>query len=185
MFPSLVTNVATFDPQIAEAMDIIGVNHVPTDNEKEKPISALKTSRQTPFLSRSFTEVANHYLVTLILSRDLPRKFVSRDMGKRKQIKLAKEVKLAERPKGHSDIFSFAAPTGLSIVAILVDCCAGDTRSRVTDVGFAYATLAGLLGSHPRELVEPAEAPYEQLVPITLKVIDVGAIGLKEWSYPG
>jgi hypothetical protein len=64
-------------------------------------------------------------------------------------------------------------------MAILADCCSGETRSRVTDLDVAYATLTGLLGSQSTDLIEPSQTYYEQLVPITLEVLDVGAIDMK------
>ena len=63
-------------------------------------------------------------------------------------------------------------------MSILADCCAGTTRSRVTDRGDACATVAGLLGNDPdAPKVKKADA-HGQLVPISLQVIDASAIDL-------
>ena len=64
-------------------------------------------------------------------------------------------------------------------MAILADCCAGQTRSRVTDENAAYATLTGVLGPKSESSVEASQEYYEQLVPITLEIVDPEAIDLK------
>ena len=64
------------------------------------------------------------------------------------------------------------------VMSILADCCAGTTRSRVTDRGNAYATLAGFLGNDPSgPKIRKADA-HGQLVPISLKVIDTSRIDI-------
>jgi hypothetical protein len=68
---------------------------------------------------------------------------------------------------------------GLAVMSILADCCAGSTRSRVTDRSDAYATVAALLGNRPgARKLQKGEA-YGQLVPISLRIIDVSQVNIE------
>lgn len=90
---------------------------------------------------------------------------------------ILREARMAGRLLDNSD-YPLTEYAGLTVMSILADCCAGTTRSRVTDRGDAYATVAGLLGNNPdAPKVKRAEA-HAQLVPISLKVIDATAIDL-------
>lgn len=152
-------------PEVAEALELIGVNHYPTVDEKKQAHERIED-----FVTGSLPE-AFFYESQKPFDPDFgiyPEKLLPETW------QMLEEAKLAGRPVGTANI-SFTTPAGLSIMAILADCCAGGTRSRVTDIGAAYATLTGLLGSRPPEIID---APYEQLVPITLEIIDVGTIGL-------
>src|SRR6202030_1748233 len=68
---------------------------------------------------------------------------------------------------------------GLAVMAILADCCARRTKSRITDQGVAYATLTGLLGPQSEDSLLQPIVPYDQIVPITLEVIDPHALDLR------
>jgi hypothetical protein len=70
-------------------------------------------------------------------------------------------------------------PAGLMVMSILADCCAGKTRTRVTDRGAAYATLAGLLGQTTSRQVKSLRTAQEQLAHIGLEVINTKSIPLK------
>jgi hypothetical protein len=69
-------------------------------------------------------------------------------------------------------------PTGLSLMAILADCCAGNTLARITDRGGAYATLTGLLLEESDEELE-IDSAREQLVPIPMRVVAGDEIPMK------
>ena len=71
-----------------------------------------------------------------------------------------------------------AAPTGLSLLSIVADCCAGDTLARITDQGAAYATLAGMFVGEPGPQTGPDEQTREQLVAIPLRVVDADSFSL-------
>ena len=74
-----------------------------------------------------------------------------------------------------------------SLLAILADCCAGATRSRVTDRAQAYASLAGLLTDDPTGEVRDqvidvnlrAVAPEEALVTLRLSLPDIDTLSLE------
>jgi hypothetical protein len=69
--------------------------------------------------------------------------------------------------------------TGLSLMAILADCCAGSTLARITDKGVAYATITGLLLEGPDEQLEIGDA-REQLVPMPMRVVAGDAISMND-----
>ena len=76
---------------------------------------------------------------------------------------------LTERRLDHFD-YPMSKAAGLSMMAILADVLAGETRARVTDRGLAYATIANV----PK--VAGAAADPVQVVPLTLKGIAVDRI---------
>jgi len=51
---------------------------------------------------------------------------------------LLRNKSLVGRPLANAD-YPSTAETGMSLMSILADCCAGDSLSRVTDYGTAYA----------------------------------------------
>src|SRR5262249_50028068 len=75
--------------------------------------------------------------------------------------------------------YPMSEPGGLTVMSILADCCAGAERGRVTDRGDAYATIAGFLGGKTDAKVSDPENPQEQLVPISLEVIDAPSLDLE------
>jgi hypothetical protein len=64
-------------------------------------------------------------------------------------------------------------------MAIPADCCAGETKRRVTDRGAAYATLVRMLGStSPDDSQGTVAETEERVVALTLTVLSVDAISL-------
>jgi hypothetical protein len=82
---------------------------------------------------------------------------------------------VAGNPLANAD-YPLSEPAGLSLMAILAECCAGETRARITDQGLAYATLSNLLVDD--EQPHPG-AVYESIVPLTLKLLDIANIPLE------
>jgi len=92
-----------------------------------------------------------------------------------KSWEILRKARMAGRLLDNSD-YPLTEYAGLTVMSILADCCAGTTRCRITDRGDAYATVAGLLGNNPNApKVKRADA-RAQLVPISLKVVDVAAM---------
>jgi hypothetical protein len=155
---------------IAEAMDIIGDPHCPTDDEKKEAHEQIESFLANPlpqpfYYTNSKRKGFTDYEV-------YPQKLLNQTW------ELLREKELAGKPLANAD-FPFMEPTGLTIMAMLADCCAGETFQRVTDENAAYATLVGLLSSDGRSPMEKPQASHEQLVPITLEVINDDGIDLK------
>jgi len=74
--------------------------------------------------------------------------------------------------------YPMTEPAGLTVMSVLADCCAGSTRSRVTDRGAAYATLGQIMGADARSRAEIRQPPDRQLVAISLEVIDAPSLDL-------
>lgn len=69
--------------------------------------------------------------------------------------------------------------TGLTVMNIIADCCAGETLARVTDQGAAYASLAGLFIDRPEAKLTRAHA-RERLLPIPIKVVNPGGFTMED-----
>jgi hypothetical protein len=157
------------DPLIARAMELVGQAHVPNKAE--------------------MTETHAH--VVELIGRVLPPQFfLSEEMQWLHRYELYPEKLLPETwrlllksrlagPLLPDRDYPMTEPAGLTIMSILADCCAGGTRSRVTDRGAAYATLAEIVGSNTRE-ARKKEHRQEQLVPITLDTVDMHSITLEK-----
>lgn len=156
------------DPTIARAMDIVGAARVPSDKEKKE----------------------THLHIEKLAEHSLPLSFYyGIDDGPRRyeiypQKLLPETWDLLRRSRlagGLLENFDYPTtePIGLAIMSILADCCAGATRSRVTDRGAAYATLASVLsGSAGMQTKEPAMT-HELLVPISLRLLDARSMSLR------
>lgn len=161
------------DKRIAKAVEMIGVAHFPTEAEKKQAHERIKDfcdERTGPLPEAFFYQSRKPFDPDFGI---YPEKLLDETWT------LLKEAKLARRSESYPANISFTTPAGLSIMTILADCCAGKTRSRVTDIGVAYATLTGLLGSRRAAKLSDASSPSdEHLVPITLEVINLGSVGL-------
>jgi hypothetical protein len=65
---------------------------------------------------------------------------------------------------------------GLTIMAMIADVMAGETRARVTDRGLAYATLANV--AKPADPAAAAPNDIAQVVPLTFKSLALEHVGL-------
>jgi len=66
--------------------------------------------------------------------------------------------------------------SGLTIMAMLADVMAGETRARVTDRGFAYATIANVANVSPASKHRAQD--IAEVVPLTFKTIALDAVEL-------
>jgi hypothetical protein len=165
-------------PEESEAFDLIGQKLCPSTAEKEQV----------------------HSLVEDFVSRPLPTAFFLDDgcdvsdtyeMFRHKLLgntwKLLREAGLARPTYGRAGHYTAARPTGLALMGLLADCCAGSTLTRVTDRESAYAGLAGLFIDQPEESQDPvsrlfpearAASTHKVLLPIALEAIDANQFSL-------
>jgi len=154
------------DSRIARAMELIGVPHYPDSDEKQEAHTRLEEllNRRLPpqfyFSRRSSEDYFEIY----------PEKLLPGSW------RLLQKVRLSSKLQ-NSD-YALSEFGGLTVMSILADCCAGTTRSRVTDRGEAYATLTGFLGNRPGgSKIRKADA-HDHLVSISLNAIDTSRMTL-------
>lgn len=87
------------------------------------------------------------------------------------------ETGLASRHATHDRLGRQPLPqvTGLWLMSLLADCCAGATRARIADRGDAYASIHSLLAQEP---LGQHEGSYDFIVPLTLKLINTSHLPL-------
>jgi hypothetical protein len=164
------------DSRIAEAIDVIGKNHVPSDDEKKQAHERIEELVTRPGVPDAFLyHGSDPYEV-------YPQKFLESTWD------LLHESKFAGKLLPDGD-YPMNPQVGLTIMAILADCCAGATRSRVTDRVQAYAGLTGLLGEQDVEgsmIDRTVDAtlrliqPKEQLLSLRLPMISIDQITLDQ-----
>lgn len=151
---------------VAKAVELIGVQRCPSKSEKQEA----------------------HDLVEDLATRTLPDAFYYRpaindgayEVYPQKFLestwKILEDLQLAGAPLPNAD-YPLTTTAGLSVMSILADCCAGETRARITDRGLAYATITNLLVDSTKQ---DAGAHYERVIPLTLKLIDAANLPL-DW----
>jgi hypothetical protein len=155
------------DRESAEAWELIGKVHCPNEDEKKQA----------------------HELVEDFATRPLPRAFSYKSVQDPNEIyevypqkllpdtwRILNQAGLAGAPLGNAD-YPLAPPSGLTLMSLLADCCAGTLFSRITDREVAYAGIAGLLTD-----ANPGIQPQQEhihLVAAPIKVIDPQQISFK------
>jgi hypothetical protein len=152
---------------VERAMEVIGAQHYPDEEEKRQAhvkLWELIGSHLPPqfYFDQRHDGHDNYY--ETYSEKLLPESW-----------QLLQKYRLAGNLVRHRH-HPLSNPAGLMVMSILADCCAGSTRSRVTDRGDAYATVAGLLGNDPNAPKIPKADVHEQLVPISLKMLDTSRV---------
>lgn len=161
------------DPQFAEAIELVGKNHPPNNEEKTNAHDQIEELVTRPNLPDAlYYSGVDPYDV-------YPQKLLP------KTWKLLQESGHARRLQRENDI-SLSDLFGHAVMAILADCCAGSTRSRVTDRLKAYASLAGLLKDDTARTVREkvvdaslrAAPPKEALVSLRISLPEIDQLSL-------
>jgi hypothetical protein len=153
--------------EAADAFTVIGKCHYPSADEKAHAHELIEDFVKRPLppafsysLTRNRRDVYDIY----------PEKLLP------KTVAMLRERGMSEQG-GRRNLRAPIA-TGLTLMNIVADCCAGTTLARVTDKRAAYANLAGLLVEKPTAELAVDQA-REQLVPIMIRTIDVKPFSLK------
>lgn len=156
---------------VARAIELVGVQHFPTTEQKERA----------------------HEFILDLATRKLPEAFfytqqddapegvefrIFQDKLLRNTWDVLREVRLAGRPMKDSGV-PITQQCGLAVMSILADCCAGTTLARVTDRAAAYSAVVGLLADQADGLLAKDIQAHEQLVPISLRVVNTDDVDLK------
>lgn len=156
-------------PDFQRAFELIGRCLVPSETVRKKTHEFVEdfATRQLPpaFRYAAVEDPSEAYEV-------YPQKLLPETWG------LLQDAGLAGAVLQNAD-YPVANPTGLTLMSMLADCCAGTERSRVTDRGAAYSQLASLLRSETGEDAKAQEA-RESLIAVTLKVVDLSDVQLKD-----
>lgn len=156
---------------IDRAMELIGRPRRPNDEEKaetHKQIKALLARRLPPsfyFPRHNHDRWQDSYEV-------YPQKLLPETW------RLLHKAELSGKLLPNSD-YPMTEAGGLLVMSLLADACAGTTRSRVTDRGDAYATVAELLGNKPNAPRVAKTDAELSLVPIVLDVANAEGLDIK------
>ena len=182
-----------------EAFDLVGRTLYPSQQEKERLHSLVEDFIQRP-LPPAF------YLREHLADREAHELFKHKILHETwlllQQSGMAKPIR--RRPSHYST----PAPTGLVLMNLLADCCAGNSLVRVTDRTETYAGLAGLFVDHASlgpdepvrnlfadasrseaelsitqialELIDPNQFSLESLIALRLKELKEGGHRLRK-----
>lgn len=165
------------DGNVSEAIEIIGKKHVPSAQEKQEAHERIEELLTRPGL------VPEAFLYRGSDPYEIyPEKFMEETWKLLKESKFAGEL----MPQGP---YAMNPQVGLTMMAILADCCAGTTLNRVTDRAQAYAGLTGLFGDQGEDtslLDRTVDStlrlfrPAENLVSLRLSMLDIDRISLDQ-----
>ena len=121
----------------AEAFELIGRTHCPTEDEKRQVHDLVEDFATRPLppefrLHTAESEDDDDY--EMFAHKLLPETW-----------EILQDASMANPVRTRPTHFFASRPTGLALMSLLADCCAGETFARVTDRGAAYSSLAGLL----------------------------------------
>lgn len=155
------------DRDVQEGLEIIGHGRCPSSKEKKQAHSIIEdfATKQLPesFLYRG--EAINN-----IYSYGMwPQKLMPETWDMLEELRLVGRI----HQGGHRPLQD---ATGLALMSILADCCAGTTKTRVTDRGAAYATLTNLMIGGQPDLLDT----YQRVIPLTLRAINTSEIPLSQ-----
>jgi hypothetical protein len=156
--------------ELQTCFDMIGRCHCPSSEEKKRTHELVEDFATRP-LPDSFSYVSTtspNEVYEVYPQKLLPETW-----------DILQQANLAGTPLPNAD-YPTANATGLSLMSLLADCCAGDSLARITDRSAAYASLAGLLTQSPEDNVL-SESSLEGLLALNLKVIDADGIPISQW----
>jgi hypothetical protein len=154
-------------PPAARAMELIGTEHLPGEDEKRAAHSRLQelvSGKLPPQFYFKKKRNQPHEPYEMYPQKLLPDSW-----------KLLQNAELSGKLLPNSD-YPLSEYGGLTVMSILADCCAGTTRSRIADQGDAYATITGTLGNDPAAAKVSRADSHGQLVPISLAILDTSPI---------
>lgn len=163
------------DRFVAEAIELIGRNRCPNDEEKKEAHRRIEELITRPHLPDVF------YYSGSESYEIYPQKFLPDTW------EILTKSKFAGSLLANHD-YPVSPQAGLAVMAILADCCAGVTRNRITDRTQAYASLAGLLLDNPEQRLRnkvvdstlQAAPPGESLISLRLSLPDIDSLSLSQ-----
>lgn len=153
--------------EVAEAVELLCVDRVPTEEEKRETHEALKrrfdrANLPLPFYARS----SGGYEIW-------PDKLLMETW------EMLHEHSLVEYPAGNGD-YNASNSAGLLIMSVLADSLAGETRARITDESSAYAALAAMLSESKGSNDGASGGAYGRLAQVPLPMLDLAQVSLDD-----
>lgn len=153
---------------IAEAMELVGLAHVPTDIQKREAhqhiLEMIETKVPPEFVLRNRRK-ADHYEV-------YPEKLLPETWQELRRASMSGKLRA-------SGDYPLMEPAGLTVMSILADCCAGATKARITDRGDAYATVSKLLTVDDVDDLDP-NGEERGIVPFKLQIAGLDKVSLDQ-----
>lgn len=168
--PDQFTRASSAERGVKEALEIIALPHLPTDEEKQMAHNQIMELTQSELPEWFFFDPINTELIYQIY----PEKFLPNTWRSLEEISLAKPSGFQE-PEQYLTSESF----GLTMMSILAECCAGTQKRTVTDEIDSYAALTRYITAAHDGQYGVVSEEYERLVTISLKVIDVNGIDIQ------
>ena len=84
---------------------------------------------------------------------------------------MLQRLRFAGRQRMNMD-YPLSEPFGLCMMSVLADCCAGETRARITDRGIAYATIANLAVENRSD----RSVQTDNMISLTLSTLDLSDV---------
>lgn len=157
------------DRDVAEIVELIGRQSVPSLEAKR-----LAHERIEEFATQQLP-VSFYHRPRQRDSAGVPYMFVRKLLPETWD--MLREVQLAGASDGRANVLN--DDTGLVLMSILTDCCAGEEKARITDRTEAYANLSNLLVR--KDIASSDDTTLQQcLVPITLKVIAAEDVPIRD-----
>jgi hypothetical protein len=157
------------DKVIAEAIEIIGRKHPPTEREKRAVHEEVEELVTRPNLPEVFKYSSS--------SND-PYEVYPQKLDERTWTVLA-DAGFAGRYLTSSSDYPLTPAMGLTLMSILADKCAGETAARITDLPLAYANIAGLLqGTSGNDSESQPDEIRERVVAVTLNLLNLENVSL-------
>jgi hypothetical protein len=152
--------------QTAQAMELIGHTRAPSEAEKKR-VHALVEDLIEQGVPETFSYQPNRHEPDYEM---WPSKLAYDTW------KLLERAGLVGGILPNSD-YPASQAAGLTLMSIIADVMAGETRARVTDRGLAYATIANV--PNVPSPAKDAASQYEQIVPLTFKTIAIDHVSME------
>jgi hypothetical protein len=150
----------------ARAMEIIGSPRPPSDDDRRQ-VHALVEELIEQGVPETFTYRPDRY--------DPDYEMWQSKLWNRTW-RLLEENGLVGGLLPNSD-YPASQPAGLTLMSIIADVMAGETRTRVTDRGLAYATIAN--APNIPSAARGGATEYERVVPLTFKTIAIEHVAME------
>ena len=154
--------------QVAEIVELIGRQRVPSHEAMRLAHDRIEEFATQPLpdafrYQSTEKDVQSHYMFARKL---LPETWA-----------ILRELRLVGGSNSRAQ--SLQDETGLALMSILTDCCAGEQKARITDRQLAYAQLSNIL-VHDTAESAGAEVLQQCIVPITMGIVEAGSLPLAE-----
>ena len=155
-----------YGPEFKEAIELFGHYRHPTEQEKREVHALVEDFATGPLPEALFyrpQQQQHHAEYGIYAQKFLPETW-----------QMLHDLQLSKLPAGNSR-HRLVEATGLTMVSLLAECCAGTTRARITDRSDAYANIVNLAAQR----TPPPGQNHDVAVFLTLGLVDAATVPLK------